>query len=422
MISLGHAKHVPGIFCSASARASHAQAWSKAKDYALSCMTSPSTTTSTAQHNRATLSAALPPLSLNTTPLSLDTKAASPLLLKIEELQSLIQRYEKSSPSPFFMAENLDFLKRLDNPKPSLGDIVYLLENSYHFKRIVEELDRNFRRSIYLEKIKLPEDRKLPDTQTAHHMRHLGQQLDLELEGYLIEGKEHIIQPIQKEIKQGNFQSICDLIKPLNSSPIIHCKPDPVDYLFDDIFNIGEGDPSGAGLSQQKVKLGNHAYMPTEISVVLYMLKQLNLTKDDVFVDIGTGLARIPILVSLLTAARAVGIECNSDFARAAQRTIKNYNLPRCNVRLEDATQSDFSEGSVFFLFNPFWGKVLDRVIESLKESAKEKALEGKQIRICSSGPCSQLFANQDWLEIAHRPMGSDTYMLTIFRSKTAIA
>lgn len=350
---------------------------------------------------------------------SLQTKTISNTLLKIEELQSLIKRFEKASIHPFFMPESLDFLKKMDSPAPSLSDFASLLEGSTLLRKINEELSYIFRRASYNDEGERLQNSQLPNLETAQRMLKLGQQLSIDLEGNILEKREQITTPISQHVKEGNYAAINTLISTVKAQPIVLCMLETADRIFDHVFNIGDGDATGLKITSTTNSTNeNFDYMPTEISVIAYMLQQLNLKKGDVFIDLGCGLGRVPILVNLLTEAQAIGVERDINFANAAKKTIKDFNLKRCQIRSCDATECDISDGNVFFLFNPFCGSVLERVTQNLKKSAEQKSSDGSYIRICSCGPCSQVFRKQTWLETMHRPNSADPYAMTIFKSK----
>jgi hypothetical protein len=69
-------------------------------------------------------------------------------------------------------------------------------------------------------------------------------------------------------------------------------------------------------------------------------------------------------------------------------------NLPQVEFVNVDARQADYSDGTVFFLYTPFNGKMLEQVLERLKaESANRK------VRLYTYGPCTLQVARQTWLE-----------------------
>src|SRR5205814_4709852 len=68
-------------------------------------------------------------------------------------------------------------------------------------------------------------------------------------------------------------------------------------------------------------------YEPTPARIVLDFADHVPLTAADVFVDIGSGLGRVVILVNLLTGVRAKGIEINPLLCADAQRKARDLGL-----------------------------------------------------------------------------------------------
>ncbi len=50
-------------------------------------------------------------------------------------------------------------------------------------------------------------------------------------------------------------------------------------------------------------------FQPTPVRHILDLIDASSLSEDDVFVDLGSGLGHVPLLVSMLTGVRSVGIE-----------------------------------------------------------------------------------------------------------------
>ncbi len=72
----------------------------------------------------------------------------------------------------------------------------------------------------------------------------------------------------------------------------------------------------------------------------------------DVFVDIGSGMGRVVLLVHLLTGARAHGIEIQSRPVRLARRTVAQLGLTKVSFERADASDIQL-EGTVFFVLTP---------------------------------------------------------------------
>jgi Histone methylation protein DOT1 len=135
------------------------------------------------------------------------------------------------------------------------------------------------------------------------------------------------------------------------------------------------------------------AYQPTPARHIFDLLKRTALTKDDVLVDVGSGLGHVPMLTSICTQARSVGIELEAAYVDYARRAAESLNLSRVTFIQQDARSADFSNGTVFYLYTPFTGTILRTTLELLRQQA-----ERRPIRICTFGPCTSAIEAEDWV------------------------
>lgn len=151
------------------------------------------------------------------------------------------------------------------------------------------------------------------------------------------------------------------------------------------------------------------AYQPTPARHILDLIAACRFSRDDVFVDLGSGLGHVPLLVCILAEIRSIGVEVQPDHAASAQETAQCLNLSRVQFVAEDARKADLSDGTVFYMFTPFTGSILADVVDRLHRQSKTR-----QIRICTLGPCTRILQGQTWLTVNQR---SDTERIAIFRS-----
>jgi SAM-dependent methyltransferase len=152
-------------------------------------------------------------------------------------------------------------------------------------------------------------------------------------------------------------------------------------------------------------------YQKTPARIVFELAERSHFTKEDVFVDLGSGLGQVTILINLLAGITARGIEFEPAFCDYAGDCAANLNLSNVTFINTDARKADYSGGTVFFMFTPFRGEILQEVLEMLrKESLRRK------IKIITYGPCTPLVALQSWLNSA-RPGGNDLYRAGFFSS-----
>jgi hypothetical protein len=58
-----------------------------------------------------------------------------------------------------------------------------------------------------------------------------------------------------------------------------------------------------------------------------------------------------------------------------------------------DARAADYSQGTVFFMYTPFEGRILEDVLEKLRMDS-----QGRRIRLFTYGPCTRQVSGQSWL------------------------
>jgi hypothetical protein len=150
-------------------------------------------------------------------------------------------------------------------------------------------------------------------------------------------------------------------------------------------------------------------YQPTPVRHILHLITATALSEDDVFVDLGSGLGHVPLLVSMLTGVRSLGIEVQAAYVASAGECAQSLHLSRVRFIAQDAREADLSSGTVFYLYSPFNGSILTEVLSSLRMESTRRP-----IKICSLGPCTRTVANEIWLKARTLP---DTGRITVFDS-----
>lgn len=145
---------------------------------------------------------------------------------------------------------------------------------------------------------------------------------------------------------------------------------------------------------------GRVFFQKTPVRMVLEMARRARLTREDRFYDLGSGLGQVPILVHLLTGAKAVGIECEPAFCTYAGECAAGLGLARVEFLETDLRRATIADGAVCFMYSPCEGAMLEEVLETLRQSARTG------MRLFTYGPCSAAVARQDWL----RPVGPPVY------------
>lgn len=148
-------------------------------------------------------------------------------------------------------------------------------------------------------------------------------------------------------------------------------------------------------------------YLPCPVDALLRVVDHAGVRASDVFVDIGSGLGRATALVHLLTSAGAIGLEIQTELAVAARKLAASLSLDRVAcIQGDAATLTSFVPvGTVFFLYCPFGGEYLERVLDQLESIARTR-----ELRIC----CVDMpRPARNWL----KPEGEPFADLAIYRS-----
>jgi SAM-dependent methyltransferase len=183
---------------------------------------------------------------------------------------------------------------------------------------------------------------------------------------------------------------------------LLRVPPTERDAWLDLVLGLGELPDDGPELPRDGVP-----YLPSSVDVLLRMVEQAPVRASDVFVDVGSGVGRAAALVHLLTGAAAIGVEIQPGLVRAARGLAARLLASRVSYVEGDAAQLAglVTIGSVFFLYCPFSGDRLTKVLADIESIARTR-----MIRICCVDlplpPCS-------WLTLAPHVSGD----LAIYRS-----
>jgi hypothetical protein len=149
-------------------------------------------------------------------------------------------------------------------------------------------------------------------------------------------------------------------------------------------------------------------YLPCPVDALVRLADLARIDRSDLFVDIGAGVGRAAVLTHLLTGASALGVEVQSALVHQARELVERLRLERVSFAQADAAElpAAAGEGTVFFLYCPFSGQRLDRLLSQLQAIAQRQPIRVGCLDL-PLPPCS-------WLE----PMGTTEADLTVHRSK----
>jgi predicted RNA methylase len=187
----------------------------------------------------------------------------------------------------------------------------------------------------------------------------------------------------------------------------IHRGYDALDALVQGLLRAAQAPEPGQTLERDMVH-----YEPTPARAILDLIDQVQLTANDVFYDLGAGLGHVVMLVHLMTGATAKGVEIEAAYSRHAQCCADALGLSKVHFVNRDAREVDYADGTVFFMYTPFTGALLEAVLTALANEARSRS-----ITVCSHGACTLEVAQQPWLQLRH-PEANQAQALTVFESK----
>ncbi len=187
---------------------------------------------------------------------------------------------------------------------------------------------------------------------------------------------------------------------------------DPPRYDHLDTFVDGLLQIASVPRAQKQPEPEMVYYQATPARIVLDMVERLSLSTDDLFYDLGSGLGRVAITTALVGDARVKGVEFEPAYVDYARRRVAALGLDRVSFINADAREVQYADGTIFFLYTPFKGKILQRVYQLLQYEARTR-----RIRVCSYGPGTLDVMEQDWLGSVD-DVDPDIHRVAIFVSK----
>ena len=165
---------------------------------------------------------------------------------------------------------------------------------------------------------------------------------------------------------------------PLDQSQA-HIGYDGLDSLISGLFELHPPPQATQTLSADMVH-----YEPTPVRAILDLVDHVNFIPTDLFYDLGSGLGYVAMLVNLLSGIKTTGIELEPVFCTYAQSCARTLGLTAVEFINADARDADYTEGTVFYLFTPFKGALLQAVLAKLENEARTR-----RIKICTYGVCN---------------------------------
>jgi SAM-dependent methyltransferase len=166
-------------------------------------------------------------------------------------------------------------------------------------------------------------------------------------------------------------------------APPIPIYPEKADNRQADEYFGLEAEAPAPGPQHTESKKFGLLYERSSETIFRHVMRKISIDfEKSVFIDLGAGKGFALCLAAEFPFKRVIGVEYSNKLAAVAAENLRSFNtdLQKCpNVTcvLGDATEFVFpEEPTVLYLYNPFQGEVMDKVIANLKRSLKDHPRE----------------------------------------------
>lgn len=124
------------------------------------------------------------------------------------------------------------------------------------------------------------------------------------------------------------------------------------------------------------------AYQGSRYDEIREVLRIVNPRQSDVVYDLGCGYGRQSLYGALTTDSMYKGIEIVARRLQAPQKAKDKFSIGNVSFISSDVLQQDISDGTIFYLFNPFSNQTLTTVLSNLFIVAQTKTINVASVAI----------------------------------------
>ena len=174
---------------------------------------------------------------------------------------------------------------------------------------------------------------------------------------------------------------------------------------------------SSSPLLVRRYGMEQFTYEGTPYSYVRHFVHTVQPNEQDIIYDLGCGYGKVVLYLALTTPSLIKGIEIVADRVEKAHQIKERLDLGNAEFIRGNVTEQDFTDGTSFFLFNPFSDHAFWWTLDQLCQIAHDHP-----ITIATwGGGLTEKFGAQDWLEPIHVPAfpedSTDLHRLKMYRS-----
>jgi hypothetical protein len=137
-------------------------------------------------------------------------------------------------------------------------------------------------------------------------------------------------------------------------------------YFFHNPFKISKN------FLKEKKENEIYAYGETPLTTMQKIALECEIGEKDTVFELGMGRGRSCFWLHFFSRSKVVGIEYIPEFVRKANQVKSTFQLPHLEFRHEDMLLSDFSEGTVFYLYGTCYETAfIEKLIKKFKTLPK---------------------------------------------------
>jgi len=140
-----------------------------------------------------------------------------------------------------------------------------------------------------------------------------------------------------------------------------------------------------------------HRYASMNYSSIFETLHFLSPKPADTFIDIGSGRGRVLCCAARYPITKVIGVDLTTAFCADASSNAARMRGRRAPIVVHNvnATEFDYADGDVYYLFDPFGADTLTNVLEKIRDDRGDKP-----VRFAYANPTHEIaFTTQPWLE-----------------------
>ncbi|MDQ3189302.1 MAG: hypothetical protein M3Q28_10450 [Pseudomonadota bacterium] len=179
--------------------------------------------------------------------------------------------------------------------------------------------------------------------------------------------------------------------------------------LSDDSFDKKHGVSTSGNLTLEQLGIDDPysiRYVPTHERVMEHVLRNLDIDHSEyVFVDLGCGKGRAVLMAMAFPFEEVIGVELSSVTSAIAEKNVEIFKfkgLQRCrSVRISCENAMGFKipdSNVVFYLYRPFTGPVIEKVIDNICEAASKSSCRFLIAHSCVSPEVNKLLRSKSGL------------------------